>query len=93
MRYSDSIKPISYLKAHTAEVIRNVAEGGSSYVITQHGEAKAVVQSVSEYEKTQETLSLLKILALGDKEIAAGETVSADEVFAGADELIQHDHP
>jgi len=90
MRYSNSVKPISYLKAHTSEVIRNVAEGQSSYVITQHGEARAVVQGVDEYEKTQETLAMLKILALGEQEIAAGETLSADEVFTGADELRNH---
>lgn len=88
MRYSDSVKPISYLKSHTAEVIRNVAEGQPPYVITQHGEARAVVQGVAEYEKTQETLALLRILALGEQEIAAGETMSADEVFAGADQLL-----
>ncbi|EAU55279.1 type II toxin-antitoxin system Phd/YefM family antitoxin [Mariprofundus ferrooxydans] len=91
MRYSDSVKPISYLKSHTAEVIRNVAEGQAPCVITQHGEAKAVVQGVAEYEKTQETLALLRILALGEQEIAAGETMSADEVFAGADRLLQRD--
>lgn len=91
MRYSDSVKPISYLKSHTSEVIRNVAEGQAPYVITQHGEAKAVVQSVTEYEKTQETMALLKILALGEQEIAAGETISADEVFAGADRLLQQE--
>jgi len=90
MRYSNSVKPISYLKAHTSEIIRNVAEGQSSYIITQHGEAKAIVQGVDEYEKTQETLALLKILALGEQEIAAGDTLPADEVFAGADELLQH---
>ncbi|PJA32524.1 MAG: prevent-host-death protein [Zetaproteobacteria bacterium CG_4_9_14_3_um_filter_53_7] len=89
MRYSDSIKPISYLKAHTSEVIRNVAEGQAPYVITQHGEAKAVVQGVAEYEKTLETLALLKILALGEQEIAAGQTISADDVFAGAERLLQ----
>lgn len=89
MRYSNSVKPISYLKSHTSEVIRNVAEGQAPYVITQHGEAKAVVQGVAEYEKTQETLALLKLLALGEQEIAAGETMRADEVFAGADQLLQ----
>jgi len=89
MGYSDSVKPISYLKAHTSEVIRNVAEGRSSYVITQYGEARAVVQGVDEYEKTQETLALLKILALGEQEIAAGETHDAEGVFAEADELLQ----
>lgn len=88
MRYTEAIKPISYLKAHTTEIVREVAEGGASYVITQHGTAKAVVQSVQEYEKTQETLALLKILALGGKEIAAGKIMPASEVFDEAEKLI-----
>jgi len=50
MRYSESIKPISYLKAHTAEIIREVAEGNSPYAITRHGEARAVVQNIQDYE-------------------------------------------
>jgi len=90
MRYSESIKPISYLKAHTAEIIREVAEGKSPYVITQHGEARAVVQSVQEYEQTQETLALLKILAMGEQEISDGKTIISDEVFSGAEKLIDN---
>jgi len=88
MRYSESVKPISYLKTHTSEVIRNVAEGQAPYVITQHGEAKAVVQSVQEYENTRETLALLKILALGEQEVSAGQTIPADEVLEGAEQLL-----
>jgi len=88
LKYSESIKPISYLKAHTAEIIGEVAEGKSPYVITQHGEARAVVQNVQDYEQTQETLALLKILALGEEEIANGKTMPAENVFAQADKVI-----
>jgi len=88
MRYSESIRPISYLKAHTSEIVRDVAEGGTSYVITQHGEATAVVQSVQEYEKMQETFALLKILALSEQEIAADRIMPATEVFDEAEKLI-----
>lgn len=91
MKYSESIKPISYLKAHTSEIIREVSEGRSPYVITQHGEAKAVVQSVQEYEQTQETLALLKILAMGEKDIEKGKLRDADEVFDELRAQIQKD--
>ncbi len=90
MRYSESIRPISYLKAHTAEIIREVAEGKSPYVITQHGEARAVVQSVQEYEQMQETLALLKILAMGEQEISDGKTVAASDVFTEAERMIDN---
>jgi len=66
------IKPISYLKAHSAEVIRDLADGAAPLVITQNGEARAVLQDIASYEATQEALALLKLLALGRDEMAAG---------------------
>ena len=67
MKPSTQIKPISYLKTHTAEVIRKLDEHREALIITQNGEAKAVMQDVQSYERTQETLALLKILALGTR--------------------------
>ena len=68
MRYSSQVKPISYLKANAAEVLAHLTEQREPMVITQNGEAKAVLQDVASFEETQETLALLKILALGIKE-------------------------
>ena len=83
MRYSTQIKPISYLKANAAEVLLELAESREPMIITQNGEAKAVIQDVASYERTQETLALLKILALGNKDIQAGRVKPAAEVIAG----------
>ena len=66
MKPSLQIKPISYFKAHTAEVIRKLDEQREALIITQNGEAKAVMQDIHSYEQTQETLALMKILALGN---------------------------
>jgi len=77
MKPSTQIKPISYLKAHTAEVIRKLDEQREALIITQNGEAKAVMQDVQSYEQTQETLALLKILALGTRQIEADDVQSA----------------
>lgn len=82
MRYSSQVKPISYLKAHAAEVLLQLAEQRQPLVITQNGEAKAVIQDVASFEETQETLALLKILALGNQEIEAGKVKPAAEVVA-----------
>jgi len=76
MSLAKQIKPISYLKASTAEAVRTVRETGEPLFITQNGEARIVVQDINSYEETQETLALLKILALGEAEINRGETVS-----------------
>jgi prevent-host-death family protein len=69
-----NIKPISYLKANAAEVLQNLSENREPFLITQNGEARAVMQDIATYESTQETLALLKILALGNQEIAEGKT-------------------
>jgi prevent-host-death family protein len=75
------IKPISYVKANAADLIRELKEHGEPLFITQNGEATAVMQDVASYEATQETLALLKILALGRRQVEEGRTVPADEVF------------
>jgi prevent-host-death family protein len=82
MRYSSQVKPISYLKANAAEVLRNLAEQREPLVITQNGEAKAVLQDVASFEETQETLALLKIVALGNQEVAAGKVKPVADVAA-----------
>lgn len=73
MRYSTRIKPISYLKANAADVLDELNEQRKPLIITQNGEAKAVLQDVASYEETQETMALLKILALGNKQIEQGK--------------------
>lgn len=82
MRYSSQVKPISYLKANAAEILATLSERREPMVITQNGEAKAVLQDVASYESTQETLALLKILALGNQEIADGKLKPVAEVVA-----------
>jgi prevent-host-death family protein len=84
MKYSTQVKPISYLKANAAEVIRTLSEQREPMIITQNGEATAVIQDVASYEKTQETLALLKILALGNQQIDEGKGISAKEAFRRA---------
>jgi prevent-host-death family protein len=77
MKYASRIKPISYLKANAARVIRGLAESGEPLIITQNGEATAVIQDIGSYEQTQETLALLKILSLGEQQVKQGKTVPA----------------
>ena len=81
MKLSESVKPISYLKGHTAEVLRDVSEGRRTMVITQHGEAKAVLQDIASYEQTQEFLALLKMLAQSTKSIQEGRTKPLKKAF------------
>jgi prevent-host-death family protein len=81
MKLSRQIKPISYLKAHAAEIVRELREKGEPLVITQNGEAKVVIQDIESYEQTEETMSLLKILALGTRQIEEGKVQPAKDVI------------
>jgi prevent-host-death family protein len=81
MSLAKQIKPISYLKASTAEAVRTVRESGEPLFITQNGEAKIVVEDIRTYEETQETLALLKILALGEAEVNREETVPMSDAI------------
>jgi prevent-host-death family protein len=80
MRYSTQIRPISYLKANAAEVLQILEEQRKPMIITQNGEAKAVIQDVVSYEEIQETLALLKVLALGSQQVERGEITPISEV-------------
>jgi prevent-host-death family protein len=81
MSSSLDIKPISYLKANAAKILVDLAERREPLIITQNGEAKAVIQDVASYEETRETLALLKLLALGAQDIEAGRTRPARELL------------
>ena len=82
MSLSSRIKPISYLKAHASEIVRTLRDKGEPLIITQNGEAKAVVQDIDAYERMQETMALLKILALGSRQIEAGRVKPAADIIA-----------
>lgn len=82
MKLSDQIKPISYLKAHAAEIIRHLGDKGEPLIITQNGEAKVVIQDIKSFEQTQETMALLKIMALGSRQIEEGKVVSVADAIS-----------
>ena len=86
MKYSTRIKPISYLKSHAAEIIDDINKLREPMLITQNGEAKLVVMDVKTYEEQEETMALLKILALGNHEIEQGKFRDIEDAFADLDE-------
>jgi prevent-host-death family protein len=88
MKLKEAVRPITYLKNRAADVVHDVAEGGSPYVITQNGEARAVVLGVGQYDAWRKALALMKIIAIGEAEIARGETATLEEVSAAAKRAI-----
>jgi prevent-host-death family protein len=88
MRLSEDIKPISYVKANTCKVLKQVNTSGPM-VITQNGEASAVLMGVKDYDSMQESLSLLKILSMGNKSIEEGKGIPAEAAFQRLRERIR----
>ena len=82
MKFSTQVKPIRYLKSHAAERVRELTENRQPMLITQNGEAKLVVMDVKTYEEQEETLALLKVLVLGNREIELGKFCDIEDVFA-----------
>ena len=81
MQLSQDIKPISYLKARTADVINHVNENQRTVIITQNGEAKAVVQDIKSYENLQNSLNLLKLIVQSENDIENNNIISQDNMF------------
>jgi len=82
VKFSQRIKPVSYLKAHTARIIRELSTQPGILVITQDGRAKAVVQDIDSYEQTQESLAMLKLLTQSQRSIEAGKHKPLKKAFA-----------
>lgn len=87
MRLTERVKPISYLKAEAAQIVKDLEDTGEPLVITQNGEAKLVVQDVRSYEQTQQMIAMLKLLALAEKDISTANCREASDVFGEFDEL------
>lgn len=91
MKYSTQVKPISYLKSHAAEIVKDLSERREPMLITQNGEAKLVVMDVQSYEEQEQTIALLQLLALGRREIEEGRVVEGADVFAKIEEMDAED--
>ncbi len=89
MKYSQAIKPISFLKAHASEIIRNISSNQDTLIITQNGEAKVVIQDIQIYEETQESLALLKILAQSTSNLNKEKFKPADKSFSDLKKRIE----
>jgi len=79
-----NVKPITYLKNHTADLVREVSEEGRTVMITQNGEAKVMVMDVETYDRWRDAMALLKILAQSEAAVAAGKVVPQKDALKRA---------
>jgi len=73
---AQDLKPISYVKAHTTEIVKYVGDSKTPVVITQNGEAKAVIIDIESYQKTLNAINLAKLLSFGGKDIKKGNVIA-----------------
>lgn len=76
---AQDLRPISYVKAHTTEIVKYVENSKSPVVITQNGEAKAVIIDILSYQKTINAINLAKLLSFGEKDIKNGKTITHED--------------
>ena len=88
MHLSQDIKPISYLKSKTAEVINSVNENQRTIIITQNGEAKAVIQDIKSYENLQNSLNLLKLIVQSENDVEKNEVIEQNKMFENLEQKL-----
>ncbi|MBV8976999.1 MAG: type II toxin-antitoxin system Phd/YefM family antitoxin [Alphaproteobacteria bacterium] len=81
MKLAGQIKSVSTFKANAAEMIDDITETGNPVILTVNGEAKVIVEDVRSYEKTQETLAFLRMLAMSEEDVRQGRVRSVKEAF------------
>ncbi|HDH04630.1 MAG TPA: type II toxin-antitoxin system Phd/YefM family antitoxin [Nitrospirae bacterium] len=81
MKIKEDIKPVSYLKSRSAELLAQINETHRPVIITQNGEPKAVIQDAESYEKMANSLNLMKILSHSEKDIQKGRTIKQETFF------------
>ena len=87
MQLQNDIKPITYLKSRAADVLKQINETHRPMIITQNGEAKAVIQDPQSYENMKNTISILKLLSFAEEDIRKDNLLDEKEVFSEVEAL------
>ena len=88
MSISRDIKPITYLKARAADLLKQINETRHPVIITQNGEPRAVLQDPTSYENMRNALALLKLITIGEKEVKHDKTKTQEEVFESLEKIV-----
>jgi len=90
MQITNDIKPITYLKSKTADVLKQINETHRPMIITQNGEAKAVIQDPQSYEDMKNAIAMLKLFSFAQEDIKENRLYSQEEVFKEVEELLKN---
>ena len=89
MKISSDIKPVSYLKSHLADILKQINETRRPIIITQNGEPRGVLQDPESYDNMKKAIGILKLIALGEENIKEGKTKSQDRVFKDIEKILE----
>lgn len=89
MKISTDIRPISYLKSKAADMLIQVNETHRPIIITQNGQAKAVLQDPESYENMRNAFGLLKLISQGEEDIKRGDANTNDAVFEKLEAMLE----
>ena len=92
MRLSESVKPLTWVKANAAQMLKNIEATGEPVVITKNGEAKAIILDIREHEKNLDTMAMLRMLADSTADMKGGRYRGADAIFSGARKKLRAMH-
>jgi len=81
MNIKDDIKPISYIKTHAADMLKRVNETQHPMIITQNGEAKAVLLDTETYQSMLNSIGILKVLSQSENDIEKNDVIAQETVF------------
>jgi len=87
----NDIKPVTYLKSKAADVLKYINETRKPMVITQNGEAKAVIQDPKSYQEMKNALAMMKLLSFAEEDVRNGNLHSEEDVFNSVEELLNNE--
>ena len=88
MKISSDIKPISFLKSHAADILKQINDTHRPIVITQNGEPRGVLQDPESYDNMRKAIGLLKLISQGEEDIKQGNTKTQDRVFSDLEKML-----
>jgi prevent-host-death family protein len=89
MKITRDIKPVTYLKSRTKELLEQINETRSPVIITQNGEPRAVLQDPKSYEEMRNAIGILKLLAQGEEDYRKGRVKPQEQVFADLEKRLR----
>ena len=89
MNIINDIKPVTYLKSRTADLLKQINDTHRPVIITQNGEPRAVLQDPQSYENMRNAIGILKLISQGEMDIRKGKTMTQDEAFESIEKILQ----